>query len=404
MRVRQTLILLLFSLFTFSQSWKDISQGIHFTDYVFYNNIHFGINISNSGSSIYKLNNGKWTRVFFGTITDYKIWNNKFVVAGDFVDSFNLRFFEDDTFKPMLKTNEYISTISVYGDSLLIVEGQHNSTSISDNIYWFHNNKKITINFSFANTMHIPVYLTSPVVNRNFIYSGGYFKTYYYEPGYDTMNFVNTDNLYQINLITNEAKLIEYNGSSWGGSLYKCFPFLDTLNYIRNYSILNSGGRPGFTEFCSSTEKNLPFKLCVINCFATEKDSLFFIESGILKKSFNGNLTNVVTADLLPIISLNKNMEGFFAVDIAGKILYLGKTEFLKTTLKTYKFDVSPNPAIDKIYINSITIIKDVKIYNSVGKLVIQTYQNEIELNSLSPGIYFIVADNNPALKFIKAQ
>ena len=48
-----------------------------------------------------------------------------------------------------------------------------------------------------------------------------------------------------------------------------------------------------------------------------------------------------------------------------------------------------PNPAKDVLYIN--TNSKDVKeVFNGVGQMLIRTFDNELDVSRLSPGLYFL--------------
>ncbi len=414
MKLKLTLLLSFASLFSLAQTWKDISQGLHFTDYIYFNNTHFGINISNSGSSIYKLSNNKWNRIFFGTITDCKIWGNKFVVAGNFIDSFNLRFFEDDAFKPLLKTNTFISSISAYGDSLLVVEGQTNSTTIRNNIYWFFNNQKININFSFNNSRYIPVYLSSAIVIKDKLYSGGNFRTYYYEPNQDTMNLIDWSDIFEINLNTFESKIIHKGSGYLMNSIYKTCSYRDTLSFIE---MSNFHFQDKWRYSCITISPNLPFGLCQeiekyndgyivngINPFQEENDTLFQFDKGILKRWYNGNATTIINDSLGIIVSISKNKEGFFAIDRNGKIFhysYSGATAGINSSNHS-NIKIYPNPASDKITINTNEPVTKVKIYSCTGNLVIESKLKEVNISSLNAGIYFIVIDENTPVEFFK--
>lgn len=65
-------------------------------------------------------------------------------------------------------------------------------------------------------------------------------------------------------------------------------------------------------------------------------------------------------------------------------------------------FRLYPNPTKDKLYFNSSQVINRIKIYNNLGKLIVDYSLNdtdaEINLSSLEKGIYFININNQ--LKF----
>lgn len=404
MKFKITLLLVCCSIFTFSQSWVEISQGLFFTDYLYFNNSHFAIKqTSNSGTGIYKFSNGNWNRVFFGTVTDYKIFNNKFLISGDFIDSANLRFFEDDTFKPFFKSNHPISNFSVYGDSLLIEEyNSKNLNSFKNTFYWLFKNSKIDIPFSFSNSAYIPFSLSSTLIIKNILYAGGRFQSYCCINGKDTMHFENTNDLYEINLITNSVSL-KYKGMV-GWNQYKIFSYRDSLNYLENYWVHRSGGLPGYDEHCSSSESNLPFSLCNVKSFEVENDTLFYVEDGILKKTYNGK-TSVINKDSIGVIvSLGKNRDGFFAVDKNGKMFqfnYSGvKLGIASENNQSIQF--YPNPAQNEIHILGNILIEEIKIYDSLGHLVKCSTQNNIDISNMVNGIYFVSINGQHPLKFNK--
>ncbi len=76
----------------------------------------------------------------------------------------------------------------------------------------------------------------------------------------------------------------------------------------------------------------------------------------------------------------------------------------------TYKFNeinIYPNPARDKLYISGINTISEIRIYNTIGKLLktISTKVNNIDILDLPPGLYtLLVFDDTKSYysKFIK--
>lgn len=63
----------------------------------------------------------------------------------------------------------------------------------------------------------------------------------------------------------------------------------------------------------------------------------------------------------------------------------LGTGEFIKNNLSLY-----PNPTNDFVNIQSETAIKDVKVYNQLGQLIISQKQNRINLSDTTAGIYMV--------------
>lgn len=87
-------------------------------------------------------------------------------------------------------------------------------------------------------------------------------------------------------------------------------------------------------------------------------------------------------------------------------------TSLVEVTTKN-KISIYPNPATSKLTVNSETAIKEIYIYDVIGKLVKQlnlentkTKINEIAIDELSEGIYIIqvvdVFDAKLSSKFIK--
>jgi hypothetical protein len=60
------------------------------------------------------------------------------------------------------------------------------------------------------------------------------------------------------------------------------------------------------------------------------------------------------------------------------------------------KIDVYPNPAIDKLYIETKEEdVKEIKLYDVLGKEQLSTTKKEIDISSLSNGVYFITVRAN---------
>jgi len=78
-------------------------------------------------------------------------------------------------------------------------------------------------------------------------------------------------------------------------------------------------------------------------------------------------------------------------------------TTSLPSLISDRDFNIFPNPATSEIYISSKPQLKsDIQIYNSVGKLMIQTNgKNVINISGLDNGIYFIKI-NDVLKKFVK--
>lgn len=72
---------------------------------------------------------------------------------------------------------------------------------------------------------------------------------------------------------------------------------------------------------------------------------------------------------------------------------------------KTSTIDLYPNPTYDKFVIKSTEIIKNITVFNSIGKLIISKSPNitdfTMDLSNYVNGLY-IVQINNETIKFIK--
>ena len=77
--------------------------------------------------------------------------------------------------------------------------------------------------------------------------------------------------------------------------------------------------------------------------------------------------------------------------------IYFGNALSVKSTTISNKFNIYPNPAINKINVISTGELnnKNYKIFNSIGQLVGKgNIENEqIKINRLDKGLYFIIID-----------
>ena len=51
---------------------------------------------------------------------------------------------------------------------------------------------------------------------------------------------------------------------------------------------------------------------------------------------------------------------------------------------------VYPNPATDKMQITNASLRSKKDLYNSVGQLIFSTTKNEMDISSLSKGVYYL--------------
>ena len=101
-----------------------------------------------------------------------------------------------------------------------------------------------------------------------------------------------------------------------------------------------------------------------------------------------------------PILSVVNCGTGCIAYNTLSKIYFL-KDEFLAVNdLKNnQKFVVSPNPVGDVMTIvtDKNIVIKSVKIYDTTGKLILDTYvsDNKVKTTGLGKGTYYVTASDN---------
>jgi len=104
---------------------------------------------------------------------------------------------------------------------------------------------------------------------------------------------------------------------------------------------------------------------------------------------------------------------GYYPEDGIGEIVELpfispenSNSEMLGfEDLSEDKVLIYPNPFKTEIYIESNTSLLDLKVYNSVGQLVLQTEQkSRLNLESLNNGIYYLSVNDEQLIKILKTN
>jgi hypothetical protein len=92
----------------------------------------------------------------------------------------------------------------------------------------------------------------------------------------------------------------------------------------------------------------------------------------------------------------NGTYSGFAYYYIDGVSVIDVATIGIKQVKDAIKVDVYPNPAIDKLYIETKEEdIKEIRLYDVLGKEQLSTTKKEIDISSLSNGVYFITVRAN---------
>jgi len=93
------------------------------------------------------------------------------------------------------------------------------------------------------------------------------------------------------------------------------------------------------------------------------------------------------------VFDLGKSTSDVFVTDIKLEEIVL-EWPTVVNDLNIFKTTVYPNPATDKIYINNLDEFKEFSIINLQGaiirKMELKQNINQINLENLTPGMYFI--------------
>ena len=115
--------------------------------------------------------------------------------------------------------------------------------------------------------------------------------------------------------------------------------------------------------------------------------------------------TDVVTGLDLPAgIALKDNIL-YISEIVQSKIVSTQITLSLNENLFTEKIKIFPNPSSDFIQFTGLIKKENYKIFNSLGSIIRNgtiSNQEEIDIRSLTTGLYFFKFDNGNTIKFIK--
>jgi len=118
------------------------------------------------------------------------------------------------------------------------------------------------------------------------------------------------------------------------------------------------------------------------NGYITVQDSSH--NAGIMYGDFDF-CDHTPTVTSAPFIDLNTGT-------IASTITYC-LFEVVNDVFTTKKISIYPNPATNNIFIDTDYSIKNVKILNNIGQVLIEANTKNIDINSLVSGIYFVIIE-----------
>jgi aryl-phospho-beta-D-glucosidase BglC (GH1 family) len=121
----------------------------------------------------------------------------------------------------------------------------------------------------------------------------------------------------------------------------------------------------------------------------TVSDS-FKVFTYVFDQSKNDNTARMV-------FDLGKSTAGFTVTELKLEEVVL-QWPTSSETVENYKTTIYPNPATDKVYINNLDGFQEYSILNMQGEVVksgsLNSNQNQINVESYSPGMYFILLQN----------
>jgi hypothetical protein len=123
----------------------------------------------------------------------------------------------------------------------------------------------------------------------------------------------------------------------------------------------------------------------------------------------NNYLENYFSVELSDVINNRIESYKYYTYDEdSSAFIEKSKTTFSYTDVISHeevnkKFSIVNQPTIGSIKIFGLTKPTKMEIYNSIGAKVIHgVYQDKIDINSLSKGIYFLKINDSESYKFIK--
>jgi aryl-phospho-beta-D-glucosidase BglC (GH1 family) len=116
----------------------------------------------------------------------------------------------------------------------------------------------------------------------------------------------------------------------------------------------------------------------------------FKVFTFVFDQATNDNIARMV-------FDLGKSTAGFTVTELKLEEVVLQWPTSAKT-IENFKTTVFPNPATDKIYINNLDGFQEYAILNIQGEVlksgILNSYQNQINVETFSPGMYFILLQN----------
>jgi len=105
--------------------------------------------------------------------------------------------------------------------------------------------------------------------------------------------------------------------------------------------------------------------------------------------------TNDNTARM--VFDLGKSTAGFRVTELKLEEVVL-QWPTSAETIEDFKTTIYPNPATDKVYINNQDGFQEYSILNMQGEVLkkgnLNNYHNQINVESYSPGMYFMILKN----------
>lgn len=212
----------------------------------------------------------------------------------------------------------------------------------------------------------------------------------------DTLQFVNSPNIYDLLSLNNIKTLKHLNFDGWNrdGLLG-----LDSLHTIESHFRLNN---------CNNITDLSPFKniLRINNTFTIQNNENLESLMDFDLQVWNISEVNIVgnpklnTCDINPICytflhapfkmyNVTDNDEDCNSVETI--ITQCGITA-VEDHQPILNINIFPNPVDHTLYIESDHLISDIKIYNAIGQLVLSdNYRNNIDVSHLKKGIHFII-------------
>ena len=116
----------------------------------------------------------------------------------------------------------------------------------------------------------------------------------------------------------------------------------------------------------------------------------FKVYTYVFDQSVNDNVARMV-------FDLGKSTAGFTVTELKLEEVVL-QWPTSAETIEDFKTTVYPNPATDKVYINNLDGFQEYAILNMQGKVLksgnLNSYQNQVNVESYSPGMYFMILTN----------